>query len=65
MGVYPINDLETVDKIGKRLGIDLDTVFTLNNVDGQSHPHMHLSSDGLVSREAVVSFLFFFSLFFF
>ena len=35
MGVYPINDLNIVEKIGKRLDVDLDTVFSLNNVDGQ------------------------------
>lgn len=34
VGVYPINDAETVEKIGKRLGIDLDTIFTLDNIDG-------------------------------
>ena len=35
VGVYPINDLNIVEKIGKRLDVDLDTVFSLNNVDGQ------------------------------
>lgn len=33
VGVYPVNDLEMVDKIGKILNVDLDTVFRLNNVD--------------------------------
>lgn len=36
VGVYPINDLDTVEKIGKRLGVDLDTVFTLTNVDEEA-----------------------------
>ncbi|XP_025089238.1 NADPH--cytochrome P450 reductase-like [Pomacea canaliculata] len=41
VGVYPINDAETVEKIGKRLGIDLDTIFTLDNIDEEAskkHP---------------------------
>nr|KAG5690130.1 hypothetical protein BaRGS_003453 [Batillaria attramentaria] len=41
VGVYPINDPETVEKIGKRLGVDLETVFTLTNVDEEAskrHP---------------------------
>ncbi|KAK7088147.1 NADPH--cytochrome P450 reductase-like isoform X2 [Littorina saxatilis] len=41
VGVYPINDQDTVEKIGKRLGLDLDTVFTLTNVDEEAskkHP---------------------------
>lgn len=38
MGVYPTNDPDTVEKIGKRLGLDLDTFFTLTNIDGQFTP---------------------------
>lgn len=41
VGVYPINDADTVERIGKRLGIDLDTVFSLTNVDDEAskkHP---------------------------
>ena len=34
MAVYPTNDTTLVEKIGKRLNVDLDTVFTLTNVDG-------------------------------
>ena len=34
MAVYPVNESEIVEGIGKRLEIDLDTVFTLTNVDG-------------------------------
>ncbi|XP_060572086.1 NADPH--cytochrome P450 reductase-like [Ruditapes philippinarum] len=41
VAVYPINDTEIVEAIGKRLNIDLDTVFTLTNVDEEAskkHP---------------------------
>jgi hypothetical protein len=34
VAVYPVNESEIVEGIGKRLEIDLDTVFTLTNVDG-------------------------------
>jgi len=33
VGIYPINDPLLVEKIGKLLDIDLDTVFKLTNVD--------------------------------
>jgi NADPH-ferrihemoprotein reductase len=39
--VYPVNDLTIVEKIGKILNVDLDTVITLTNVDEDSskkHP---------------------------
>ena len=29
-----MNDTQLVEAIGKRLNVDLDTVFTLTNVDG-------------------------------
>ena len=35
VAVYPVNDRESVERIGKRLNVDLDTVFTLTNVDGK------------------------------
>lgn len=41
VAVYPVNDLDTVEAIGKRLNIDLDTVITLTNVDEEAskkHP---------------------------
>ncbi|XP_005109646.1 NADPH--cytochrome P450 reductase [Aplysia californica] len=41
VAIYPINDTEIVEKIGKRLGVDLDEVFTLNNIDedaSKKHP---------------------------
>lgn len=34
VAVYPVNESEIVEGIGKRLEIDLDKVFTLTNVDG-------------------------------
>ncbi|XP_031568729.1 NADPH--cytochrome P450 reductase-like [Actinia tenebrosa] len=33
VGIYPTNDHELVDKIGKMLNVDLDTVMSLVNVD--------------------------------
>lgn len=33
--VYPTNDSRIVEKIGELLDADLDTVFTLTNVDGK------------------------------
>lgn len=41
VAVYPVNESEIVEGIGKRLEIDLDTVFTLTNVDEEAskkHP---------------------------
>ncbi|XP_064612724.1 NADPH--cytochrome P450 reductase-like isoform X2 [Liolophura sinensis] len=41
VAVYPINDPEIVEKLGKRMNIDLDTVFTLTNLDEEAskkHP---------------------------
>ena len=35
VAVYPTNDAVAVDLIGKRLGIDLDEMFALENVDGK------------------------------
>ena len=34
VAVYPTNDPELVESLGKRLNIDLETVFSLDNVDG-------------------------------
>jgi len=36
VAVYPVNDVDSVNAIGKRLNLDLDTVITLTNVDGNS-----------------------------
>ncbi|KFM58328.1 NADPH--cytochrome P450 reductase, partial [Stegodyphus mimosarum] len=41
VAVYPTNNPELVEKIGKLLNVDLDTVFSLNNLDEDStkkHP---------------------------
>ncbi|XP_046559646.1 LOW QUALITY PROTEIN: NADPH--cytochrome P450 reductase-like [Haliotis rubra] len=41
VAVYPINDPQLVEAIGKRLNVDLDQVFTLTNVDEEAskkHP---------------------------
>ena len=41
MAVYPINNIQLVNKIGQLLDIDLDQVFTLINLDEDSskkHP---------------------------
>lgn len=35
VAVYPTNNPELVESIGKRLNIDLETVFSLDNVDGK------------------------------
>ncbi|GFR11768.1 NADPH--cytochrome P450 reductase [Trichonephila clavata] len=41
VAIYPTNNSELVEKIGKLLDVDLDTVFSLNNLDEDStkkHP---------------------------
>lgn len=41
VAVYPVNDSELVDLIGKRLEVDLDQMFTLTNLDEEAskkHP---------------------------
>ena len=35
VAVYPTNDSVLVEGIGKRLDVDLDTIFSLDNVDGE------------------------------
>lgn len=34
MAVYPTNDATIVNRLGEVLGVDLDTVISLNNLDG-------------------------------
>uniref|UniRef100_A0A8C2K0Q4 NADPH--hemoprotein reductase n=1 Tax=Cyprinus carpio TaxID=7962 RepID=A0A8C2K0Q4_CYPCA len=36
VAVYPINDSVIVNRIGEVLGVDLDTVISLNNLDGMT-----------------------------
>ncbi|XP_021373216.1 NADPH--cytochrome P450 reductase-like [Mizuhopecten yessoensis] len=41
VAVYPVNNQDIVNRIGKRLNVDLDQVFTLTNVDEEAskkHP---------------------------
>ncbi|NP_001303631.1 NADPH--cytochrome P450 reductase [Cimex lectularius] len=41
LAVYPMNNLDLVDKLGKLLNVNLDTIFTLTNTDEDSskkHP---------------------------
>lgn len=35
LAVYPVNCTELVNKIGEQCNVDLDTVFTLTNTDGE------------------------------
>lgn len=35
VAVYPVNSPELVERLGKRLEVDLDVVFTLTNIDGK------------------------------
>lgn len=37
VAVYPVNDSELVNLIGKSLDVDLDQMFTLTNLDGRSN----------------------------
>ncbi|KAL2095280.1 hypothetical protein ACEWY4_009999 [Coilia grayii] len=37
VAVYPTNDATLVDRLGEVLGVDLDTVFSLNNLDEESN----------------------------
>lgn len=39
VAVYPVNCSELVEKLGKRLDVDLGLAFTLTNVDGKSCLH--------------------------
>lgn len=36
--MYPANDSTLVDKLGELLGVDLDAVFSLVNLDGKLAP---------------------------
>lgn len=40
MAVYPTNDPELVEKLGSLLDVDLDTVISLNNTDGEKPSYL-------------------------
>ena len=40
MAVYPTNDPELVEKLGSLLDVDLDTVISLNNTDGEKRSYL-------------------------
>lgn len=42
--MYPANDASLVNQLGEILGTDLDTVMSLNNLDGEYRSPMHMSS---------------------
>ena len=44
MAVYPTNDPELVEKLGSLLDVDLDTVISLNNTDGEKVTFMFRDS---------------------
>ena len=35
LAVYPTNDTEAVNSLGKILNVDLDEIFSLQNIDGK------------------------------
>ena len=35
VAIFPVNNAKSVERIGELLDTDLDTVFTLTNVDGK------------------------------
>uniref|UniRef100_A0AAR2LZ04 NADPH--cytochrome P450 reductase n=1 Tax=Pygocentrus nattereri TaxID=42514 RepID=A0AAR2LZ04_PYGNA len=37
VAVYPMNDVPLVNRLGERLGVDLDTVITLKNLDEEAN----------------------------
>lgn len=37
VAVFPTNDAALVNKLGQVLGVDLDIVISLNNLDGNIH----------------------------
>lgn len=38
VALYPVNDQELVNRLGELLDVDLDTVISLVNVDGECFP---------------------------
>lgn len=41
VAVYPANDSALVNQLGEILGVDLDVVMSLNNLDGESWNQGH------------------------
>ena len=35
LAIYPTNDTEAVNSLGKILNVDLDEIFSLQNIDGK------------------------------
>lgn len=44
VAVYPANDSSLVNQIGEILGMDLDTIMSLNNLDGEYGSPLSVSS---------------------
>lgn len=44
VAVYPANDSSLVNQIGEILGTDLDTVMSLNNLDGEYRSPLNVSN---------------------
>lgn len=49
MAVYPANDASLVNQFGEILGTDLDTIMSLNNLDGEYGSPMHISSSPAIA----------------
>lgn len=50
VAVFPTNDSALVNKLGQILGVDLDVVISLNNLDGMAltdPKHLDLTSSSL------------------
>lgn len=43
VAVFPTNDTALVNRLGHILGVDLDVIISLNNLDGRHEGH-HMSS---------------------
>lgn len=58
MAVFPTNDSALVNKLGEILGVDLDVVISLNNLDGISstaQKHLDLTGPSLPTTPPPVS----------
>ena len=50
IGVYPKNDEQLVNRVGSLLGVDLETIITLKNIDTESSEETPLSLPNFVSN---------------